>query len=213
MKRMAIVIADMTMSLDGFIADRNDQVGPLFDWYTTGPVETPSADERWTYKTDEKSAEQLREAPQTVGALICGRRLFELTNAWGGRHPLGCPVVVVTHGVPDGWPREGLPFHFVTDGVESAVAKAKAIAGDKIVAVATPTITQQCLDLGLLDVIRVNLAPVLMGDGIPFFANLSRAPIMLDDPEVSEGHRVTHLSYRVRRNEERLSPTASSQHG
>jgi hypothetical protein len=81
---MATVVADMSMSLDGFIADRNDQVGPLFDWYQTGPVATPSADEKWTFMTDEASAEQIREGLRTIGALICGRRLFDLTNAWGG---------------------------------------------------------------------------------------------------------------------------------
>ncbi len=196
---MATVVADMSMSLDGFIADRNDQVGPLFDWYEAGPVVTPSANERWTFKTDEAGAEQLREGLRTIGALVCGRRLFDLTKSWGGRHPMGCPVVVVTHTVPDGWPREGAPFTFVTDGVESAVAQAKAIAGDKIVAVATPTITQQCLNLGLLDAIRVHLVPVLLGGGIPFFDHLRDTPVMLDDPEVTTGMRATHLSYRVRR--------------
>ncbi len=195
---MATVVADMSMSLDGFIADRNDQVGPLFDWYQTGPVTTPSADEKWTYETDEASAEQLREGLRTVGALIAGRRLFDLAKAWGGRHPMGCPVIVVSHTVPEGWPRDDAPFTFVTDGVESAVAQAKTIAGDKIVAVASPTITQQCLNLGLLDVIRVNLVPVLLGDGIRFFDHLAKTPIMLDDPEVTEGLRVTHLQYRVR---------------
>ena len=195
---MATVVADMSMSLDGFIADRNDQVGPLFDWYQTGPVTTPSADEKWTYETDEASAEQLREGLRTVGALIAGRRLFDLAKAWGGRHPMGCPVIVFSHTVPEGWPRDDAPFTFVTDGVESAVAQAKTIAGDKIVAVASPTITQQCLNLGLLDVIRVNLVPVLLGDGIRFFDHLAKTPIMLDDPEVTEGLRVTHLQYRVR---------------
>ncbi len=202
---MATVVADMTMSVDGFIALPNDEVGPLFDWYSTGPVETPSASESWTYNTDEKSAEMLRETPQMVGALICGRRLFEITGAWGGKHPVGCPVVVVSHTVPDGWPKEGLPFHFV-DGVEKAVALAREIAGDKIVAVATPSITQQCINLGLLDVIRVNLAPVLLGSGIPFFANLENAPILLEDPEIEAGHRVTHLTYRLR-------PAAGRVHG
>jgi dihydrofolate reductase len=195
---MATLVADMTMSLDGFIALPNDDVGPLFDWYTSGPVETASASEEWTYKTDEKSAEALREVPQVVGALICGRRLFEHTHAWGGKHPVGCPVIVVSHSVPEGWPRAGAPFHFV-DGVERAVALAQEIAGDKVVAVATPTITRQCLNLGLLDVISVHLAPVLLGEGIPFFAGLDDAPILLDDPEVSTGHRVTHLTYKVRR--------------
>ncbi len=194
---MATVVADMSMSLDGFIADPRDEVGPLFDWYRTGPVTTPSASEEWSFKTDEASAEQLREGLRSIGALICGRRLFDLTNAWGGRHPMGCPVFVVTHTVPEGWPREDAPFTFVTDGVESAVAQAKALAGDKIVAIATPTITQQCLNAGLLDAIRVNLVPVLLGAGIRFFDNLRDTPVMLEDPTVTEGTRVTHLYYRV----------------
>ncbi len=198
---MATVIGNMTMSLDGFIAFPNDDVGPLFDWYQQGPVETPSASEDWSYKTDAKSAESLREAPKGIGALICGRRLFEVTHGWGGKHPVGCPVIVVCHSVPEGWPRQEIPFHFVTDGVESAVALARRIAGDRVVAVATPSITQQCLNLGLLDEIRVDLAPVLLGEGIPWFANLANAPVLLDDPEVSTGLRVTHLSYRVRKGE------------
>ena len=195
---MATVVANMSMSLDGFIADPHDEVGPLFDWYQTGPVTTPSASEQWSFKTDEASAKQLREGLSSIGALICGRRLFELTHAWGGRHPIGCPVVVVTHTAPEGWPRDAAPFTFVTDGIESAVAQAKALAGEKIVAVATPTITQQCLNAGLLDAISVDLVPVLLGEGIPFFANLRDTPVMLEDPTVTEGTRVTHLYYRVK---------------
>lgn len=195
---MTQVVANMSMSLDGFIADPHDDVGPLFDWMRTGPVVTPSANEQVSYHTDETSAEQLREAVSSIGALICGRRLFELTNAWGGRHPVGCPVVVVTHTVPDGWPRDDAPFTFVTDGIESAVAQAKRLAGDKTVAVATPTITQQCLNAGLLDALSIDLVPVLLGHGIPFFANLRDTPVMLEDPAVTQGTRVTHLSYRVK---------------
>jgi hypothetical protein len=88
---MATVVADMSMSLDGFIADRNDDAGPLFDWFTTGTVEIPTADPRWTFKTYEASAKQLHDALATAGALICGRRLFDFTHVWGGRHPMGCP--------------------------------------------------------------------------------------------------------------------------
>ena len=196
---MAIVVADMSVSLDGFIAGIDDQVGPLFDWYQVGPVTTPSADDRWSFQTDDASAQELREALISTGALICGRRLFDLTQGWGGRHPIGCHVFVVTHTVPQGWPHDDAPFTFVTDGVESAVAQAKALAGDKVVAVATPTITQQCLNAGLLDVIRLNLVPVLLGEGIRWFDHLRNTPVMLDDPKVTEGMRVTHLEYRVRR--------------
>jgi dihydrofolate reductase len=188
----------MSMSLDGFIANPHDDVGPLFEWYQAGPVTTPTAGEQWSFNTDEASAELLRDAMGSIGALICGRRLFDLTNAWGGRHPIGCPVFVVTHSVPEGWPRDDAPFTFVTVGVESAVAQAKAIAGEKDVAVATPTITQQCLNAGLLDAISLDLVPVLLGAGIRFFDNLRDTPVMLGDPTVTQGTRVTHLYYRVR---------------
>jgi dihydrofolate reductase len=190
----------MSVSVDGFIASEDDQVGPLFDWYDGGPVATPSAGARWTFHTDPASAEILSTMMGRAGALICGRRLFDLTGGWDGLHPVGCPVVVVTHSVPEGWPRAGVPFTFVTSGgVAQAVVDAQAIAGEKNVVVASPSITQQCLDLGLLDEIHISLAPVLLGTGIPFFANLGVAPVMLDDPVVTPGRRATHLSYRVRK--------------
>ncbi len=195
---MTTFIADMTMSIDGFIADRNDDPGPLFDWFRVGPVETPSASEEWSYKTDKKSADILREATNQIGVLIAGRRLFDVADGWGGKHPVGCPVIIVSHSVPEGWPREDVPFHFVRS-VEEAVELARKIAGDKIAAVASPSITQQCLNLGVLDVLRVNLAPVLLGDGIRWFANLENTPVMLQDPEVETGQRVTHLTYPVRK--------------
>jgi dihydrofolate reductase len=196
---MAKVIAELSMSLDGFIADKDDEVGPLFDWYNNGDITVPSADPCWTWHVSEASARHLLNGLGNVGAEISGRRLFDFTDGWGGHTPTGTPVFVVTHGVPDGWPREGVPFTFVTDGVESAVAQATAVAGDKIVSVAGPNIIQQCLNTGLLDEIVVNLVPVLFGDGIRFFDNLSGTPIELDDPQVIEGTRVTHLRYRVRK--------------
>lgn len=184
----------MSMSLDGFIADPSDGVEHLFGWH--GDVAVPTADPRWTFHTSETSARHLREAFVDVGALVCGRRVFDLAGGWGGNHPTGVPGFVVTHTVPQGWPRKDAPFAFVTEGVESAVARAKTVAGDKVVAVATPSIAQQCLNAGLLDGIRVNL--VLLGEGIRFFDNLGGTPIELDDPRVIEGTGVTHLYYRVR---------------
>ncbi len=195
---MARVIADMAMSLDGFVADPSDGVEHLFGWFGNGDVAVPTADPRWTFHTSEASARHLREAFANVGALVCGRRVFDLAGGWGGNHPTGAPVFVVTHTVPDGWPREDAPLTFVTDGVESALAQAKTVAGDKVVAVATPDIAQQCLNEGLLDGIQVNLVPVLLGEGIRFFDNLAGAPIELEDPRVIEGTGVTHLYYRVR---------------
>jgi dihydrofolate reductase len=196
---MATVVAEMSMSLDGFVADPSDEVGPLFDWYGNGEVEVPTAvPGRWTFRTSDASAGYLREIMERIGAIVTGRRLFDVAGGWGGNHPWGVPVFVVTHSVPDGWPRDDAPFTFVTDGVESAVEQAKAAAGERSVSVAGPNIAQQCLDAGLLDEIIVSLVPVLLGQGIPFFANLGRFPVELEDPRVIEGTRVTHLYYRVK---------------
>ena len=194
---MTKVMAHMTMSLDGFIADPNDGVEELFGWYDSGDpgaVAVPSNDPRWTHHTDPASAQLLRSVYATVGALICGRRLFDHTQGWGGNHPTGVPLFVMTHRPPTDWPH---PVTFVTDGVQHAIEQAKAAAGDKFVALASPTVTQQALDAGLVDELAVSLVPVLLGNGIPFFANLASAPIRLSDPEVIEGSTVTHLRYQV----------------
>ena len=107
-------------------------------------------------------------------------------------------MFVVTHSIPGGWPRDDAPFTFVTGGVEKAIAEAKAVAGDKIGAVVSANIAQQCLTDGLLDEIVVDLVPVLLGEGIRFFDNLEGGPIELEGPQVIEGTGVTHLSYRVK---------------
>lgn len=197
---MATLIAELTMSLDGFIADPQDGVDQLFGWYNNGPVtiETRGTGGPHAFHVSEASAVHLRETLANMGAVISGRRLFNVAGGWGGSHPLGVPVFVVTHTIPDGWPREDAPFTFVTDGIESAVAQARSVAGDGIIGVGGADIAQQCLNAGLLDEIRVNLVPVLLGQGIPFFAALKNAPLQLDDPRVIEGTRVTHLYYRVR---------------
>jgi dihydrofolate reductase len=108
-------------------------------------------------------------------------------------------VVVLTHSVPEGWPREGAPFTFVTEGIERAIETAKGLAGDLGVGVNGGTIARQCLDAGLLDEILVDLVPVLLGGGTPFFEQLKEAPVELEGPvSVVEGVDVTHLRYRVR---------------
>jgi dihydrofolate reductase len=196
---MAKVVASMSMSLDGFIADSNDGVQHLFGWYGNGDVRFETEDPNLTFQLSEASAAHVRGMFDKVGALVSGRRLFDITQGWGGSHPVGAPVVVVTHSVPEDWPHKDAPFTFVTDGVERAIARAKEIAGDKIVAVASANIAQQCLDAGLLDEIAVDLVPVLLGEGIPFFANLKSAPVELEGPSVVEGTGVTHLTYRVKR--------------
>jgi len=195
---MATVIAGMSMSLDGFIAGPNDEVEHLFAWYGAGDVEVQTRRDDLGFRTDEQSAELLRDILSSVGAHICGRRQYEVAGAWGGSHPLGVPVFVVTHKPPADWPRGNTPFTFVTEGIEEAVAQAKAAAGDKVVAISGADVSQQVLNAGLLDGIGVDLVPVLLGQGIRWFDNIAEAPVTLDDPEVTEGRGVTHLYYHVR---------------
>jgi dihydrofolate reductase len=194
---MAKVVANMSMSLDGFIAGPNDEVEHLFGWYANGDVEIPTAVPGMAFRVSEASAARLRERMASYGALVVGRRLFDMTDGWGGTHPLGVPVFVLTHSVPEGWPRPDAPFTFVTDGLERAIAQAKATAGDGWVGVGSK-VAAQCLDAGLLDEVHVDLVPVLLGRGIPFFESLSTAPVELEGPEVVEGTGVTHLRYRVK---------------
>ena len=194
---MGKVVSHMTMSLDGFIADPHDGVEELFGWYEAGTVTVPSADERWSFRVDERSAQMLREILAATGALVCGRRLFDLTSGWGDRHPVGAPVVVVTHRPPpdaDSWTT--ITF---AGSVASGIAAARQIAGDKDISIASASIAAQALDLGLVDEVDISLVPVLMGKGIPYFAGLARAPHRFDDPAVIPGSRVTHLRYAVRR--------------
>jgi dihydrofolate reductase len=194
---MGKVFTHMTMSLDGFIADLDDQPGELFDWYGAGEVTVPTPNEGTSFQVDEASAEMLRELTGNVGALVAGRRLFDVANGWGDNHPAGAPVVVVTHRPPEDAARRWPRTTFV-DGVDAAITAARKIAGDQDVTIASPTITQQALDLGLVDEVCVSLVPVLFGEGISYFAKLDRGHLLLDDPVVIQGHRALHLRYPVR---------------
>lgn len=193
---MGKVITSITMSLDGFIAGPDDDVQHLFKWYFSGNTDVPMQDGRMVLKVSPQSAELLQDAIRTTGAMVAGRRMFDVAHAWGG-HPPFVPCFIVTHTAPQEWVKEGSPFTFVTDGVESAIEQAKAVAGDKNVAVATATITQQCLKAGLLDEINIDLAPVLLGEGIRLFDHLGPGPIELETIRVIEAPGVTHLRFRV----------------
>ncbi|MGP4025150.1 dihydrofolate reductase family protein [Actinomadura sp. 3N407] len=194
---MAKVIANMSVSLDGFVADPSDGVSEVFSWYDNGdaPIRMPDGTES-PNRVSKASAELLSETWARVGALIAGRRTFDLAGGWGGEPPLGVQTFVVTHTIPDGWPRPGTPFTFVTEGgVEAAVSQAKAHAGDRIVAVSGADVTQQCLNARLLDEISIDLTPVLLGSGVRYFDKLANTPVRLQDPRVVEGTGVTHLIY------------------
>jgi dihydrofolate reductase len=149
------------------------------------------------FRVSQQSAELLREAHTKMGAFVTGRRTFDITNGWGGSPPLGVPTFVVTHMIPQDWVYEESPFTFVTDGVESAVEKAREVAGDKTVAVGAASIAQQCIRAGLLDEIHVDLVPVLLGNGVRLFDHLGTEPIELESTSVIEAPGVTHLTFRV----------------
>jgi dihydrofolate reductase len=199
---MTKVVALMSMSLDGYVADANDGVAEVFHWYfSSGDVEvsTASTTSGMTFHVSAPSADHLRGLQAEVGAMLTGRRTFERADGWGGQHPWDVPAFVVTHQVPDGWPRPGSTVHFVTDGIETAVARAKSAAGPKSVGVHGAQTIQQCLNEGLLDEIHIDLAAVLLGAGVRLFHHLADTPVVLGNPTVVPGAGVTHLRYPVHR--------------
>ena len=199
---MGKVVANASMSLDGYIAKQDNTIGRLFDWYQNGDVEVRTATPDITFHLTPPSAEYWRRWTSRLGALVCGRTLFDFTDGWGGRHTMDVPVVVVTHDVPTAWvsAHPDAPFFFVTAGVEAAVARAQEIAGDRVVAVTAGTMARQCLELGLLDEVAIDLVPVVMGEGRPFFGKLSLEEVPLGDPTVCiQGDRVVHLVFPVMR--------------
>ena len=193
---MGKIMAGFTMSLDGFIADPNDDVSLIFKWYSAGDVDFPLAGPDLVFKISQASADYLREAWSTLGAIVTGRRDFDVSNAWGGKALMDLPMFIVTHNPPQEWLHEGSPFAFVTEGVEAAIEQARIAAGNKNVGVGGTQIVQQALRAGLIDQIDIDLAPVLLGAGIRLFDNLPE-PIELEIQRVVEGTGVTHISYRV----------------
>ncbi|MCQ0005577.1 dihydrofolate reductase family protein [Actinomadura madurae] len=199
---MTKVYTTASMSLDGFIAGPQESgFDRLHRWHDSGNVAIPMLSGKMTLRLSEASALHWREMAGTAGAGVIGRRLFDLTNGWGGDSPTGEPVFVVTHSVPDDWNDRDttVPFTFVTDGVASAIEQAKAVAGDKYVNVAAGTIARQALELGLLDEVWIDLMPVFLGAGVPYLSELG-GPVDLEGPIATlQGNGVTHLRYRVAR--------------
>lgn len=197
---MSKLVAIMSMSLDGYVADRNDGVGEVFDWYfSSGDVEfNAGGADPMTFKVSEPSAEHLRGLWSELGAVLTGRRTFDKAGGWGGNHAWG-PAFVLTHDIPTGWPRPNSTVHFVTDGIESAARQAKAAAAGKAVGVHGADTIQQLLNAGLLDEISVDIAAVLLGSGVRLFDHLAGTPAILGSPTVIPGVGVTHLRYPVRK--------------
>ncbi len=193
---MGKVVMYASVSVDGFIADHNDQPGPLFDWLLSGDV---PLDESGVLKVSQASYDYTRAYWDAVGVTIAGRHVFDMTNGWDGVPPSGIDhVVVVTHrGRPEGWYPEA-PFHFV-DGIEAAMAKAQELAGERIVEVAAGDVGGQMLAAGLVDEVRMDVAPVVFGSGKRFFGSVQAQQLLEDPVEVIRGSRVLHLRFSVRR--------------
>lgn len=185
------VIMQAVVSVDGFIGYEDDMPGHLFDWYNNGDVEVLGGAGRiskasWGY---------VRDFWETSTTMVIGRHLFDITNGWEGKPPTGDHVVVVSHRPkPEGWHREA-SYHFETS-VEAGIAKAKELAGDTPIGLCAGDVAGQALAAGLVDEIQLDVAPLLIGKGKPFFGTYA-ASVLLSDPEVVQGDRVTHLRYRV----------------
>ena len=205
---MGKLVADITMSLDGFVTGPDDAPGrglgeggeALHNWVMGGPWRYD--DEARRFAPLDVDRQVLQQAMGSVGAGIIGRRMFDVTDGWGGNPPGGpdARYFVLTHSVPRQWARPGSPFTFVTDGIESALEQARSVAGDKNVGIGGgANVVQQYLAAGLVDELRLHLAPVLLGAGKRLFDHLGGQPIELERTGVVESPYATHLYFTVHR--------------
>jgi dihydrofolate reductase len=191
---MGSVFMHAVASVDGFIADPNDDVGPLFDWYFNGDSEIVDGG---PFKVSQASVGYVRPMWERIGATVIGRHLFDLTNGWEGNPPAGEHIVVVTHRPrPEGWHPEA-SCRFIPD-VADAIATAKELAGDRDVALAAGDVGGQALALGLVDEVAMDVVPVVFGSGKRYFGSLDSQHLLADPDVVIQGDRVLHLRYRVR---------------
>jgi dihydrofolate reductase len=190
------VVMYASVSVDGFIAAADDDPGPLFEWLTSGDV---PLDESGYLKVSQSSYDYVRPYWDEIGVTVAGRHVFDMTGGWDGTPPSGIDhVVVVTHrGTPEDWERNAA-FHFV-EGVEAAVAEAQELAGDRIVEVAAGDVGGQALAMGLVDEVRMDVVPVVLGSGKRYFGSVDAQHLLEDPDRVIQGDRVLHLRYRVRR--------------
>jgi dihydrofolate reductase len=196
---MTIVQTAVSMSLDGFIAGPEGgaaEVG-LHRWLSDGEV--PSRiNPRFTMSSP--SAEFFDEGVATLGAVVTGRRTYEVSEAWGGKGPMpGLPLFVVTHEEPRDVPVGDPPYRFVTDGVEEAVVRAGAAAAGRDVHLMGASVIQQAIRARLLDELVISLVPIVLGDGVRLLDGLPPGELELDLHRVIDAPGVTHLTYKVRR--------------
>ena len=184
---MGKVIFGLSVSLDGFIADKNDDVSEVFAWMG---------------RAMQHFHEVVGDSFNESGAVIMGRRSFnQIYSEQGWIMPDGTPLpwpVVVLQSQPREPVKKGhTQFYFVTDGIESAVAKAQELAGEKNVALHGASSVQQALKAGLLDEFHMSLTHVLLGEGVRLFDHLGSQPIHLERIRTLETPGATHLSFRV----------------
>lgn len=205
---MGKVVADITMSLDGFITGPDDRPGRglgeggecLHNWVMGRP---------WSYDDDgprfnplDVDRAVLADAMGSIGAGIIGRGMFDVTGGWGGHPPGGddARYFVLTHSVPDEWAGRQSPFTFVTDGIAGALTQAQAVAGDKNVGIGGgANVIQQYLAARLVDELRLHIAPVLLGTGKRLFGELDGRHLELERTRVVESPYAAHMFFTVRR--------------
>lgn len=189
---MSKVIFNMSMSLDGYIEGPNEDVSQLHSWYFSGDTELPGT----PFKIAKASVELMTEAAISIGAMITGKKTFDVSDAWGGHPPLGVHHFVVTHNPVTEWQKSDSPFTFVTTGVKQAIEMAKTKVGQKNVCISSASILQQALKENLVDEIHIDLVPVLLGNGTPLFVNTPE-PTKLELFRTISGIGVVHLAFRV----------------
>ena len=204
---MGKVVIDMSISLDGFVTGPGD--GPrfplgergarrLFDWYFSGQ----DSFEETVFTPNAANRPVLAEIFANVGAMLTGRRTFDIVNGWGGTHPVNAiPVVILTHHLPAAWPRGKSEFVFVNEGIRAGVAQARALAGDKRVSIGGASVAQQALQAGLVDEIYLHIAPIILGAGKRLFEQIAPRSIQLRHLDTLDTPDAQHMRYEVVRNE------------
>ena len=194
---MSTITTAHSASVDGFIADADHGSDQLHGWLRAG--DTPSRLNP-AFTMSAPSAEFFDSGVGRCGAVIAGRRTYEVSGGWSGMGPMpGLPLFVMTHRVPDDVPAGEPAYSFVTEGIERAIEQAQTAAAGKDVVLMGASIVQQCLRARLLDELIISLVPVVLGRGVRLLDGLEPGDVELHIQSVLDAPGVTHLTYRVLR--------------